>query len=335
MSKKSNPTLIGAFVVGAVALLAASVALFGGAELFAERNLYVAYFTEDAKGLRVGSNVLLNGVRIGQVSGMALIIDEESFESKTEVTIEIMPDTWIVTRDDKVLGGGLDGTVSHEEVVNKGGLRAVLQVESFVTGQLLVEMKFRPDTEAVMRGGAHAPYLEIPTIPSEIQELLAKVQNWIAELNEGFDAREIGERVQNILQGVDELVNSPDVRETLAGINAIINQQDTQELPATLQGTLDKFSIAAGDASSLLQNADAKLDTLETDLRPAIERIVGVLDEAEVTLSAAKAQLQGESIETYQLATTLREVEGAARALREFLDYLERNPEAVLRGKQQ
>ena len=47
MSKESNPTLIGAFVVGATVLLAAGVAVFGGAELFATRIVYVAYFAEN------------------------------------------------------------------------------------------------------------------------------------------------------------------------------------------------------------------------------------------------------------------------------------------------
>ena len=77
MSKKANPTVIGGFVVGAVLLFAAGVALFGGSELFAKRFIYVAYFEEQTKGLRVGSNVVLNGVRIGYVSEIALLIDED------------------------------------------------------------------------------------------------------------------------------------------------------------------------------------------------------------------------------------------------------------------
>jgi paraquat-inducible protein B len=51
MSKKSNPVMIGGFVVGAVVLLATGVALFGGSELFAKRYNYVAYFEEQTKGV--------------------------------------------------------------------------------------------------------------------------------------------------------------------------------------------------------------------------------------------------------------------------------------------
>jgi paraquat-inducible protein B len=194
-----------------------------------------------------------------------------------------------------------------------------------------------------LRGGDHAPYPEIPTIRSDIQEALANLKNWLTDFGENVDPEELADRINGILRGLDELVNSRDLRESLAGIDAIINKEDTQELTATLQATLKEFSSAASDAGSLIRNADTKLDTVE--LKPVIERLVATLDEAErlvatldeaeATLAAAKFQLRGESVQSYQLGTTLKEVEGAARAMRELLDYLERNPEALLQGKEQ
>ena len=333
MSKKSNPTVIGAFVVGAVLLLAIGAILFGGAELLAKRNIFVAYFTEDTQGLRVGSNVMMNGVHIGFVSNMALLIDRDNFESETEVTMEILPESWVLTHDGVPIEDRQISEISHEELINRGGLRATLQSESFVTGQLLIDMRFRPETAPVMRGGENAPYPEIPTIRSDIKEALANIKNWMTDFGENVDPEELADRINGILRGLDELVNSQDLRESLAGIDAIINKEDTQELTATLQATLKEFSSAASDAGSLIRNADAKLDTVE--LKPAIDRLVATLDEAEATLAAAKFQLRGESVQSYQLGTTLKEIEGAARAMRELLDYLERNPEALLQGKDQ
>lgn len=332
MSKKTNPTVIGAFVVGAVLLLAIGIAVFGGAELLAKRNTYVAYFSENTKGLRVGSNVLMNGVQIGQVAKMALIIDQDNFESITEVTLDVLPESWIATSGGVIVGQGVDAAIDHEEIVNKGGLRALLQAESFVTGQLAIEIDFRPDTRAVMRGGADTPYPEIPTIPSEIQEILAKVQTWIADVSKNFDAEEFATRLNSILKGVDELANSTDIRESLAGINTIINKEETQELTPTLDAALDEVRRAASDAGALLRNADAKLDT---DIGPAIAKLDAALDEAQQALAAAKVQLSGDSVQAYQLGQALREVEGAARSVREFVDYLDRNPEALLKGKKQ
>jgi paraquat-inducible protein B len=211
----------------------------------------------------------------------------------------------------------------------------VLQAESLVTGQLLIELSFRPDTEPVLRGGDNAPYPEIPTIRSTIQEMLAKIRTFINDLGEGLDPKEIGPRVQNILRGVDELVNSEDLRASLAGVNSMINTEETQELTATLQTTLKEIGSAASDADILIKNIDSKLGTLDTDFKPVIDKLVAVLDEAQATLAAAKVQLQGESVQVYELGLMLKEVEGAARALREFLDYLEQHPESLIKGKQQ
>ena len=52
-------------------------------------------------------------------------------------------------------------------------------------------------------------------------------------------------------------------------------------------------------------------------------------------LATARGQIDGSSPQVYQLEATLRELEGAAIAIREFFDYLERNPESLIRGKQQ
>lgn len=332
MSKKSNPTLIGAFVVGATVLLAAGVALFGGAELFAERDRYIAYFAEEAKGLRVGSNVTMNGVQIGYVSDMLLLVNRDTFQITTAVTMEILRESWTVTTEGVAMGSGLDVRIPHDELVNEGGLRATLQTESLVTGQLLVDITFQPNITPVMRGGANPPHPEIPTIPSNIQQIVANIQQWVNELTKDFDAEEVSLRVQSIIRGLDELANSQALRESLAGANSIINREETQQLSVSLQATLEEFRSAASDARSLLKNADAKLDT---DLKPVLESIVGTLDEAQGALAAAKLQLRGDSVQGYQLGEALREVEGAARALREFMDYLERNPEAILQGKKQ
>ncbi len=330
MSKKSNPTVIGAFVVGAVILLAIAVAVFGGSELLAKRQTYVAYFTEDTQGLRVGSNVMMNGVVIGQVARMALIIDQDSYSSRTEVTIEVFPENWISMSEGEVVGEGPAADIGHDELINVAGLRATLAAESLVTGQLLVDVDFRPDVEAVLRGGEDPPYPEIPTIPSRVQELLAKIQTWAAELSEHFDAEEFATNLQGAIRGADELANSEDLRETLAGINTLTNRPETQNITVTLQDALRQVDSAAADAGALLRNANAKLDT---DLKPIMEKLDAAMGEAQQALNAAKVQLSGESVQAYQLGEALREIQGAARSLREFLDYLESNPEALLKGK--
>ena len=327
MSAKANPTIIGAFVVGAAILLSGAVAIFGGTELFVERNVYVAYFEDSTKGLRVGSNVMMNGVRIGYVSEIALLVDEVDFNSKTRVTLEILPDNFITVRDGEVVAAGMADAIGNEKLIREAGLRAQLEIEAIVTGQLLVNLAMRPDTEAVMRGG-DSPHPEIPTIPSSVAQLLANIQGWLSEVRTDFDLSAIGSSLENILKGMDELVNSPDIRDSLSGISSFVNDPTTQGLAEDMRTTLNELRGTIADASSMFQAAEGDLATMRDDIKPALERLGGALGEAEEALQAAKLQLRGDSAQANQLVTTLE-------AINNFFDYIERNPESLLRGKQE
>jgi len=331
MSKKANPTVIGAFVVGAVILIALAFALFGGAQIFATKNRYVALFDEPTNGLRVGANVLLNGVRIGYVSDIDLLIDEVNFQTDTQVTLEVLPED-IMTRSGGSLVAEFAPRLSHEVLINEAGLRATLAIESFVTGQLHVELQLRPETPAIMRS-TDALYPEIPTITSNTQELLNKVQRWFADIRENVDFGAIGAEFSQILEGLNVLVNSDDLHESLSGFNRLINDKDTQALAASLQLTLTEMRAAIDSANDLFRKAGEDVDVLLSDLDPILDNLNATLREAEETLNAARAQLSGESEQAYELSATLEELQRAARKVREFFDYLERNPEALLRGK--
>ncbi len=334
MKRKANPTIIGGFVIGAVILISGAVAIFGGAELFATRNVYVAYFDESTKGLRVGSNVVMNGVRIGYVSEIALLVDQANFDTKTRVTMEILPDNFIPVLDGKPIGEGMETVIDHEQLINEAGLRAQLEIEAIVTGQLLVNLAMRPETAATMRGG-DSPHPEIPTIPSSVAQLLANIQGWLSEVRTDFDLSVIGDSLENILRGVDELINSPDIRESLTGVNNLVNDPAVQNVASELQRTLADLRSAIGDARSMFQTAEGNIGSIKSDLQPALESLGSALNEAESALEAAKLQLRGDSAQANQLVTTLEEIERAARAINNFFDYIERNPESLLRGKQE
>jgi len=192
---------------------------------------------------------------------------------------------------------------------------------------------FQPETEGVLRG-VNAPYPEIPTIPSNVTQVLTALQSWLSEVRAELDVGELGQRFGNVLEGLEKLTNSPDLYAGLAGLNSVINDPATQQLATSLQATLTELQVAAAEASSLFRDAKGDLDSLAGDMTPALGRLNDALREAEGVLSAAKGQLRGDTPQAAQLESTLEELEGAARAIQNFFDYLERNPEALLRGKQ-
>jgi paraquat-inducible protein B len=87
---------------------------------------------------------------------------------------------------------------------------------------------------------------------------------------------------------------------------------------ATILDKLDQFPI-----DRIGKNMDATLEGLQLTVA-----------QTQKTLAALERTLSTDSPLQQQLQGTLEELSGAARSLRLLADYLERNPEAILRGKQ-
>jgi paraquat-inducible protein B len=334
MSKQANPTIIGAFVVGAAALLAVGAALFGGSELFKERYAFVAFFEEQTKGLKIGSNVVANGVRVGYVSEVALLIDEDTYQTLTRVTLEILPDAYVPVRSGRPIADDEERMLGYQELVDEAGLRAQLEIESIITGQLLVKLERRPDTSPVMRG-VDSDYPEIPTIPSDIQEIIARIENWAMDLRESVDVGELTTNLNGALKGIADLASSEDLHNSLDALNRLLNQIQTRSLTTNANYTLADIGIAAESISQILERTDASITDISGDLQLILDSLDSTLHDATTALELANRQLRGDSEQAYQVQTTFREVERAAKAMRDFFDALERNPEAFLKGRQE
>jgi len=136
----------------------------------------------------------------------------------------------------------------------------------------------------------------------------------------------LGKTVSTVNLAVAEL------NRTLAALRNILEDDSFQTIPVEVEETLAALrSVLESDGGDLPVELSKTLAALRNILEKDSTRAIP--DELKNTLAAARFQLQGESTESYQLVTTLKEVEAAARALREFLDLLEIKPEALIRGK--
>jgi paraquat-inducible protein B len=172
-------------------------------------------------------------------------------------------------------------------------------------------------------------------VQSNIQQLVESVQRWFAEFTDNVDISKLTADIQGLIGGLDSLINSPDLRASLAGINQLVNDPDTRSLGKDLRAAIADFRSTLNDTRQLVRNADTKLAPLLQDLGPALDRLDSTLAAGEDVLRNASEQIRGDTELGYQLTGTLSEIKSAARSLRVFLDYLERNPEALLRGKQE
>ena len=331
MSRRASPTLIGTFVLAGIGLLVAGVLVFGGRELFQTKQKFVTYFEGSVQGLRVGSNVLFRGVRVGYVTDITVTTDQSMLNYQIPVTFEILPDSVTVVSGGKAFGS-LSTTDSRLDEMIKAGLRTRLDVESFVTGQLVVDLDMHPETKAVFRGQNPA-YPEIPSIPSGIQQVMERIETFLNNVQEKVPLDRVAEDLLSAIDGFNQLVNSPDLKAAIAGVNKLVNDRSTQQLPASLAGTLADLQAATRDARALIGHVDQRLDPALQKAVPLMEQMQSTLKEGEAVLALARGQLESNPETAARLADALLELERSARAMRILVDSLERQPEALLRGK--
>jgi paraquat-inducible protein B len=354
MGKRANPTLIGAFIVGAVALIVVGLLVFGRGQLFTKTQTFVLFFDGSVKGLNVGAPVDFQGVKIGSVTNiMAVYVPQENV-FRTPVYIEIQAGS---IRAMGVRESEADRRKFFESLL-KRGLRARLESQSLVTGQLFVQLGFYPDTPVRLVGGdPDTP--EFPTIPTTLQQAQAAAQDLLEKIKD-LPLDQLFAHFMEIVQGTSRLVNSPEALALLRSLNDTVT--DVHRL---VQQDGGKVGVILNEVQGVPTAARALLTDLQQVVRRVDGQIVPLTDGAKQTLDAARALLKDSqqlvrnadggvtrltnsfsdtakaaqaTMSTAQrrlddnLVMALQELASAMRSFRVLADHLERNPNAVLFG---
>jgi len=342
--------MIGLFVMGAVALIVVAVGVLGSGRFFQERFTYVLVFEGTVSGLNVGAPVTFRGVRVAEVSDVQIHFDIEEQDMIVLVFVQFLKGTLGRNTYDELAQRG----ATHVEVMDglvERGLRARLEMQSLVTGQLGIELDFFPDRPAVYTN-VDPKMPEIPTIPTALQALAQTLQK--------IPLHEIVENINRSLESIAAVVQAPELRQAIVNINTAV--QDAQHLirnvDAQVQPLSTELTATLRDSRTLIGQANEQIVALGTNLNQAVgdgrslihQAGINIADlsrefqEAMVTVSGAIATVEGlvaelrvsarvDSALMLQVRETLREVEKMAMTLRNLADQLDRHPESLLRGK--
>jgi paraquat-inducible protein B len=331
---KANPTVIGGFVVGAIALLLAAVVIFGSGKFFVHRPRAVAFFPGDIQGLNVGAPVFVRGVQVGTVTDIQLRLNLENMVPVIPVYMEFDPDHL-----------KLSGTISAEEQATQeplrlaihNGLHAKLATQSLVTGQLGITLDLDPG-EPRRLTGADPKTVEIPTAQSDVE----KLKNMLTQL----PLDELASSAIKLLKDADSLLTSQDTRGLLRSLaeagdklDALIAvaQDGLPKIFADLEGTSDSGRAALKSAEGAMVDLKATLTTanqlLTTDGRDTLRSAVAALEKANKTLTDANTLIAPSSASRYDIDQALRNLAATTRSLRVFAEDLERRPNSILIGK--
>jgi len=204
MSKPVNKTVIGIFVVVALVLVVGAVLLVGSGKFFKKNPKYVMYFQGSVKGLSVGSGVNFRGVKVGTVTDIRMLLDPKDLSIIIPVYVELEPNALRTVGGAPIVGALRIGQGVIVPALIERGLRAQLEMQSIVTGQLQIALDFYPDRLATFVG-ADPKTQEIPTILTPLQEL--------AKRAEKIPVEEIFEKMNAAMAGVEKIMTAPETAE--------------------------------------------------------------------------------------------------------------------------
>lgn len=323
MSIRANPTAIGLFLIGALVLTVVGTATLASTTWFEKHTTFVSFFQESVNGLENGAPVKFQGVPVGTVTDILIQIDQRDKTFQVPVQYEID-----LTRLTTQLGTFVDladTTVLRQQVAD--GLRAQMQMESIVTGQLYVELSYDKNAAPGVFERRPTAWPEIPTTPSlmaalgtgagslvaDMLKVLFQVNTMLADV----DMAEINAAVVASAQSVEKLVSSPEIVAALAQV---------PEMSEQVNRMLNEVRIMAERAGSAIPPLQVQLEATNTEM-------VATLQALRETLEDTHGLLSTDSGLGYGLDGALTSLREAADALRLLAASLEQNPDMLLRGK--
>ena len=304
MNKRVSPTVIGAFVFGAMAIAVAGIVLFGSLTWFSTIYRFVLYFDDSVDGLVVGAPVKFKGVQIGSVEQILLSPTDQFAQPRIAVIIGL-DETRI-----RSLGGHAAGFTAEQvtEAIERG-LRATLASQSLLTGLLFVSLNYESEPAPPKLYADNTGYPEIPTVPSRVEQV-AQTANDIFKKLQALDW--------------DGLFTS--ISETMDGLRNLVAARETQDVTRQLNDTLESVR-------KLSNRLDTKIDPLTVSVQDVAKDVRTTLAKIDGTVTELKGVLGDDAPLTYDLGRSIREVELAARSLRELANSLDHNPSQLIFGR--
>jgi phospholipid/cholesterol/gamma-HCH transport system substrate-binding protein len=315
MAVGTNRWKLGLFVILGLALALTALVVFGARRWNNATVSYLSFFDESVQGLEAGSPVKFRGVTIGRVATIDVAPDQRHVQVENELFVEQLGRLGLHS-----VARGDTGFSVHPK------LRVQL-AQTGITGVKFILLDF-------FDGSAHptpvlpfkVPPNTIPATPSTMKNLEDSVVRTANQFPD-IAAALLGTatRLNTLLDSVEKERLPVRAGDTLGEANAAM-----LELRAQLSA-LDAGELSAdakqglGELNRTLASANRLLERLESDqgLMKSAERAANSLNEV-----ARGAQSVGPELEL-----TMREVRGAARSLRRFIDALERDPDMLLKGR--
>ena len=260
---------------------------------------YVLNFNESVRGLSVGAPVMLFGLPAGEVTDVGLSLDPETLAIHPRVLVTFFPERLI---------GRLSSTKQ------KAAGKALVEQSGEARIQFLRRMVEERGLRAQLSSGnllTGQMYVALDFFPKAPKVKL----DWTADPLE----------LPTIQGGV------ADIQAKLTSILTKIDNMQIEAIGADTRKMLETLNQTLKDANKAVNRLDADVTP---ELKKVLEEARRATVSADQVLKSTNATIVGKDAPGQQeLRDALQEVARAARSLRVLTDYLERHPDALIRGK--
>jgi paraquat-inducible protein B len=286
-------------------------------ETYTIERYYLMYFDQSIRGLVPGAPIEIMGVKVGAVVSTKLMFDETTQKFHVPVLVAIEPErlSSLITKDGDVLDDDqLKQRLSADKQNLKGifpieieklianGFRAQLKTGSLVTGKLYIDLDYYPAAPVAKITQADG-YPVFPTIPAPLGQITQRVDNILKKI-EDIPLDKIGQNINKILQKIDRI--------PIAEIG-----DNMQVAIVSLTQTLDELKALSGN--------------INQETMPKVNELLGQL---EIAISGINSTLGPDSALNYNTRAVTDELSMAVRSMRSLLEYLEKDPQALIFGKE-
>lgn len=324
MSQKANPTVIGVFIVIALALGVGALLIFSSSKLFTQTQQCILYFSTSLNGLNEGAPVKYRGVAIGTVARVMIQFNQATNDYAMPVIIEIQENLLKKRMGDADLFERGDPFKRDLAVLRR--LRGSLQTESFVTGVLYVELDTNPNPPEAVYHQLKPLYPEIATQRSEVQELMKNLA--------GLDVKGLEEKLGALIERVDLTISSlkaGELSQSLSGVltslRRVVDSPELTNALAAVPATLNQYRLLA-------EKIDRRLDPLADSATNTLAQASETLAELRGGAENLRALLAPDSELRHDVTLALEQLANAAQAVSALTEFLKQHPNALITGRE-
>ncbi|MFA6714226.1 MAG: MlaD family protein [Victivallales bacterium] len=318
---QANKFRLGLFVLLGTFLFVFGLFILGLEDLFINKAHFVSLFPESVQGLTVGSPIKYKGVPIGTVSKITIQVEDKLVRVDMDINLSAFSAEKPIKGDDRM-------PLFKKFIIKERekGLRSRLEYAG-ITGLKYVELDYfktkTPENLIPQPKNLDKYAIYVPSTPSALKDVL-KLLNTSLERIAKIDFEDLSKRLSAVLDGAEKIVSGPKLLKAIDQMEAMSG--NLKESSRVLKET-----VTPAKMREIINNVDKILDKLHKissrlDIQLKEARIA---DTADSFRKAANAVTEGRDM----ISNTLLKVNQAIDAFTEFLNYLNDDPEALIKGK--